>query len=129
MSVGGALPAGTFFIRVRAVVDGVEGQASSEVILTSPSTNQAPAPPMTLHSSVSAGIVSLTWIAAPGNTESYVIEVGTASGQTNLGSFDAGVLDTNISAPVPPGTYYVRVRARNAFGSSGASNEVVVVVP
>lgn len=37
--------------------------------------------------------------------------------------------DTTSSAPVPSGTYFVRIRAANAFGVSAPTNEVSVVVP
>lgn len=128
-TISGALPAGTFFVRVRAVVGGVEGQASSEIVLTSPSAPLPPSAPAGLVASVSGAIVSLSWMSAPGNAESYVIDAGSSPGQSNLASFDTGTLDTTFAAAVFPGTYYVRIRARNAFGSSPASNEVAIVVP
>jgi hypothetical protein len=34
-----------------------------------------------------------------------------------------------FSTNAPPGTYYVRVRAANACGTSGPSSEIVVSVP
>jgi hypothetical protein len=71
----------------------------------------------------------LTWSAAAGNATTYVIEAGTASGLADLGTLPTGYLDTTFSTPVPAGTYFVRIRAANAFGASGPSNEVVVVVP
>jgi predicted phage tail protein len=40
---------------------------------------------------------------------------------------DSGSL-ARLTATAPPGTYYVRVRARNACGTSPASNEIVIVV-
>jgi hypothetical protein len=40
-----------------------------------------------------------------------------------------GTLDTTFSTHVPSGTYFVRVRAANAFGHSAPSNEVTIVVP
>jgi len=125
----GGLAPGTYYVRVRAVVAGVEGASSSEVILTIPASPAAPAAPDGLGAVVTGGAVSLAWTAAAGNAESYVIEAGTSPGQSNLGVVDTGVLDTTFVANVPPGTYYVRVRARNSFGTGPASNEAVVVVP
>ena len=127
--ISGALPPGTFYVRVRAVVNGVEGQASSEVVLTIPAAPVPPSAPAGLAASVGGGTVSLSWTAAAGNAESYVIEAGTLPGQANLASFDTGVLDTGFSARVAPGTYYVRIRARNAFGLSAPSGEATFVVP
>jgi hypothetical protein len=127
--VSGTLPPGTYFTRVRGVGTGGPGAASSEVIVTVPSTSTPPNAPGTLSASVAGGVVTLTWGAASGNATTYVIEAGTASGLANVGALPTGVLDTTFSTPAPSGTYFVRVRAANAFGQSLPSNEVTVVVP
>jgi hypothetical protein len=59
----------------------------------------------------------------------YVLDVGTQSGATNIGSLPTGHLDTTLTTPAPSGTYFVRVRVVNVFGSSAATNAVQVVVP
>ncbi len=127
--VTGVLAAGTSFIRVRGVGDTGPGPAGSEVIVSVPSTSTPPSAPGPLTASVSAGVVTLTWGAATGNATSYVIEAGTAAGLANIGALPTGNLDTTWSTFAPSGTYYVRVRAANAFGLSAATNDVTVVVP
>jgi hypothetical protein len=58
-----------------------------------------------------------------------VIEAGTTSGSSNITVFDTGSTATGLTVNnVPPGTYYVRVRGRDASGTGPASNEVMVVV-
>src|SRR4029077_17652891 len=60
---------------------------------------------------------------------SYTIEAGTGSGRTDLASFSTGSTSTSYStAGVSSGVYYVRVRASNAAGASGTSNESVLTV-
>ena len=127
--VSGVLAPGVYYTRVRGVGPTGEGTPSSEVIVTVPSTSTAPEAPRGLTSSAIGNVVSLNWTAAAGNAQSYVIDVGTASGLSNIGSLATGNLDTTFATPAPNGAYYVRVRAANVFGSSPPSNEVVVVVP
>jgi hypothetical protein len=131
--VSGTLPAGTYFTRVRGVGSSRVGAASSEVIVTVPSTSTPPNAPGTLSATVqpafASGVVTLGWGAASGNATTYVIEAGSASGLADIGTFTTGVLDTGFSTLVPFGTYYVRIRAANAFGASLPSNELVVTVP
>jgi hypothetical protein len=127
--VAGALAAGTYYVRVRGLGLNGEGAASSEVIATVPPTSTPPAAPGPLTASVTGGVVTLSWGAAAGNATSYVIEAGTAAGLTNVGALPTGHLDTTWSTPAPAGTYFVRVRAANAYGLSPATNEVTVVVP
>lgn len=127
-SVGGTLPPGRYYVRVRAVDGGETSPPSNEVVLLVPDGIAAPGAPGTLGASVSGGVVSLTWGAATG-AASYVIDAGSVSGASNLGSFPLAGTGTTFSAPVPRGTYFVRIRAVNAAGSSAPSNEVTVVVP
>jgi len=58
----------------------------------------------------------------------FVIEAGSAPGATNIAVFDTGGSGTALTAVATPGTYFVRVRARNTCGTSPPSNEVVVTV-
>ena len=90
-----------------------------------------PGPPRNLTALVGGGTVVLTWSApsSGGAPSSYVIQAGSSSGSSDLASFDTGNIDQSFTATdVPAGTYFVRVRARNATSTSDASNEVVIVV-
>ena len=70
--------------------------------------------------------ITLLWNAAPAATD-YIVEAGTSSGAGNVASIpQAG---TSLVAEAPAGTYYVRVRPRNACGSGWWSNEVTITVP
>ena len=64
---------------------------------------------------------------APGTYFAFT-EVSSA-GLSNITTFNTGNAGTTFAVPgVPPGTYYVRLRALNGQGASPVSNEVVVVV-
>lgn len=89
-----------------------------------------PAPPRPdLHATVtrppgqSTGVVELEWTSSPA-TVTYVLEAGTAPGAANL--LRQAVTGTTLRAEnVPPGTYYVRLRAVGAVGDA-VSNELLV---
>jgi hypothetical protein len=85
-----------------------------------------PAPPASLTALVNGGTVRLAWNRSAG-AQGYRIDGGTAAGQSNLGTFAVGDVD-GLESLVPPGVYYVRVRATNLHGVSAPSNEVVVTV-
>jgi hypothetical protein len=90
----------------------------------------APGPSGNLTGSVSGSTVTLTWLApASADATSYVIEAGSFPGAINLASFDTGTSSTTLTVTaVPPGTYYVRARAKNSTGTSAPSNEIVLNV-
>lgn len=87
--------------------------------------------PDTLTATSSGSSVTLTW-GAPASGDpvvTYVIEAGSASGLANLATFATNSAATTFSASgVGNGTYYVRVRAQNAAGTSAPSNEAILVV-
>jgi hypothetical protein len=86
--------------------------------------------PSALTSAVAGSTVTLAWQPpASGVPLSYVIEAGSSTGAANLAVFDTGSTATTLAVPnVPPGTYFVRIRARTAGGTSSPSNEIVVSV-
>jgi titin len=91
----------------------------------------APGPSGNLAGAVSGSTITLTWVAPTSGdpATSYLVEAGSSPGAANLASFDTGNAATALTATdVPPGTYYVRVRARNSSGTSAPSNEVVLTV-
>jgi hypothetical protein len=107
--------------------------------------NLPPREPQNLQSTYVGGILTLTWMPpGPGGgaPTSYVIRAGYLPSLSNLADFDTGSLATTFSTFVPPGfpppdttgssinpggTMFLRVHARNAVGTSAASNIVNVV--
>ncbi|MEZ5293881.1 MAG: fibronectin type III domain-containing protein [Vicinamibacterales bacterium] len=129
-SLQAAVPRGVYYIRVRGTNDLGTGPASNELQLLV-GTSAPPGPPGGLVGTVSGQLLSLSWQppSSGGAVDGYVLEAGTAPGLSNIGAIPLPPSPTAIQAPgVPPGTYYLRVRARNAGGTSQPSNEVSVVV-
>lgn len=94
--------------------------------------NGATAPPSTpvnISTAVQGNRVTITWMpAASGSAPtSYLVEAGTTLGATNVGTF--AVTGTTLAADgVPPGGYYVRIRARNANGTSAPTGDYGIAV-
>ena len=81
---------------------------------------------VSLTSTVSGTNVTLRWAAGGGCPASnFAVRAGTAPGLSNVPVLGSALVLTTAGLP---GTYYVRVVAQNAFGSSGPSNEVVVQI-
>ncbi|MGH7484798.1 MAG: fibronectin type III domain-containing protein, partial [bacterium] len=70
--------------------------------------------------------VTIAWSAPQscGAPTSYVVEVGTAPKLANVESQATDGAETSVVWPLLPGTYYVRVRGRNAAGTGQPSNVV-----
>jgi predicted phage tail protein len=78
---------------------------------------------------VSGRTVNLSWQAAAGAVDGHVLEAGSQPALSNLARVPLGNVLSFSAADVPPGTYYVRVRAFNAAGQGPPSNELTVLVP
>jgi glucose/arabinose dehydrogenase len=121
-------PPGTYFARIRAVNGMGAGATSNEVSFTLAGSGPCVSPPPApagLAAQTWGLLAQLFWYAAPSAT-SYVLEVGLAPGQAAL-STNVGPL-VEFSTTAPAGTYFARVRAVNACGSSPPSNEAQVTL-
>lgn len=124
---------GTHFMRVLSTSDSGTSAPSNEVIVkvAADACSTPPDAPAGLSARVIADTVTLVWqAAATGCTAtSYVIQAGSSPGLSNLAYFSTGSPATTFTATsVTAGTYYVRILAANAAGTSAASNEITVVV-
>lgn len=89
-----------------------------------------PSPPTTVGATALDGVVTLRWSppALGGRPEAYLLDAGVTPGGTEVA---AGVPLSGLAQSfgnVPPGTYYLRLRAANAHGVSRATGDVMVVV-
>jgi Tol biopolymer transport system component len=125
--VANGVGSGLYFIRVRATNSYGKSGPSNEVAVSV----AVPGAPRGLTGTVTGSSISLSWTApaSGGAPTSYTIEAGSAPGLANLATVATGSTATTFNAPgVASGTYYVRVRATNATGASGPSNEVILQV-
>jgi hypothetical protein len=122
------VPAGSYYVRVRAANDDGTGPASNEVIVTVEPL-RVPGAPSGLTASRVGNEVTVTWNAPTtgGAVSTYQLEAGSSSTLSNLAVVT--VSGTTFRAAAAAGTYYVRVRAVNAAGVGAASNEVMVAIP
>jgi hypothetical protein len=93
-------------------------------------TLQPPAAPTGMTVTTSGQTLTFRWTqpASCSLATNYRMEAGTGPGLANLGVGRTGSTATTfIVSNVAAGTYYVRVRAENAAGLSGPSNDVVAV--
>ena len=90
---------------------------------------EPPGMPRHLTVSIAGSLLTFNWQPPTdgGVPSSYQLEAGSTAGATDIGTFPLG-LTPAVTASAPPGTYYVRVRARNLAGLSVPSNEVVATV-
>jgi Putative binding domain, N-terminal/Fibronectin type III domain/Viral BACON domain len=122
-AAGNSGPARSGYITVTA------GGASARLTVNQNGTCDLPGTPGFLGwttAGMATGSVQLSWGPATGTVTSYVIEVGTTVGGTDVAVIDTG---SNTSSYTLTGLttsvnfYHVRVRARNSCGASGPSNE------
>lgn len=127
-----AAPNGVFALSVTATNAAGTGPESNSVSVTLPSVPAPPGAPTSLTATVFGSTATFTW-AAPatgGPVGNYAIIAGLTPGfAVPLGSLPLPAGSTTTTIPgIPPGTYYLRVLAQNAGGSSASSNEVAITV-
>jgi len=132
------VPAGTYYVRVRAFAGCGASAPSNEVALVVPAEGgggSCPGAPQELAASVSGNNVTFTWIApVSGTPTSYVIQAGSQPGGANLANFDTNSTAVSLNAAgTPAGSYYTRVYGKSSSCAAPtflgpASKEILVVV-
>jgi hypothetical protein len=132
------LSSGSYYARVAAVSALGAGDPSTDVNFSVTGTECAvPSFRAALTSRVAGSTVLLKWSPVdPARADeddrvalvSYVLEVGSVSGATNIFPELSVQRASSLRTQAPPGQYFVRIRPMNACGKGVASNEVRVVV-
>jgi hypothetical protein len=119
--------AGTYYVRVVAVNADGTSAPSNEVTVVLTSGCAAPSAPLNLRAIIRGSEAFVFWRQpASGTPSGYSLQAGTASGQT-FQQFATG--GTTLNANVGSGTYFLRVVANSACGTSPASNEIQISFP
>lgn len=119
-------PSGSFYVRIRAIVNGVATGPTNE-IRVDVNVPVAPSAPAGLTGTVNGGAVALSWrnTFGGGTPRNVILDVnGTLSGSVPLGAAESFVYPA-----MPGGTYTFSVRAQNAGGTSLSSNAVTLSFP
>lgn len=124
------VPSGVFYLRVRGVNGYGVGPESDDVELVVVNGVSPPGTPQHLLASVTAGQLLVTWQPPSdgGRPAAYRLEAGRSYLDADIAALDLGNTTAFSYSNIPPGNYFLRVRAANAAGIGEASNEVLLRV-
>ena len=116
------MPAGPAFIRVRP-----QGstEVSNEIVA---GCFAPPLPPTALTTTMNGANLALAWTPPAGAVTAYTFIAGTTAGSSNAATVTLPGTHTSIGGTVPGGTFFARVTATNACGTSGPSGEVFFTI-
>lgn len=125
------VPPGVYFVRFRRANVAGESEPSLDTQVV---VGGVPSPPDRagdIRAAIVRRTVAMSWAppAGPTAADYYVIEAGLAARTTALRLRTADKQPQYVVHDVPPGAYFVRVRAANALGEGVASRDTRIVVP
>lgn len=125
------VPAGAYFVRVIGENGCGRGTPSADAVVRVGGVMEPPATPLLLSATSSGGVVRITWLpsAAGGAATGHVLEAGSGPALFDLAALTLGAETTVTATGVPPGTYYLRLRAVNPGGTSAPTGDITLVVP
>ena len=128
---GGSGAAGTYYVRVVAANAEGRGAPSNEVVVVLTGSGGGgclpPSAPLNLRAIIRGGEAFIFWRQpAVGPVSGYTLQAGLGSGQT-FAQFPTA--NPALNTVQSSGSYFLRVIASNACGSSPASNEIQVSFP
>jgi hypothetical protein len=125
------VPPGHYYLRVRGRNAAGVGPASSDYELTvNADGSGARDAPSGFGIFTVGNKLHAVWAPSEygGATTDYLVEVGTATGLANIGTYPIATSVFELEPLPPAGVYFLRVRGRNAFSIGKPSNEVMLVI-
>lgn len=126
-SLNAVAATGTYYVRLRSVNAAGQSEPTRDVRLDMGCT-VPPGVPVSLQAAIAGPNVTLNWLKGTGNVARYILEAGSGPGLRNQAIATIPAPSTTFSAVAPPGTYFIRVRAANACGTSDPSGEIFINV-
>lgn len=130
-AIAAVVSPGTYWVRAAAATLAGLGPFSAPVAFVAGGTAALPVPvaPRDLLATQDGTRVVLRWNGSADDVvTSHRIELGSAPGLHDLGTFDTGTPMRLAAAPLPAGAYWVRVRAGNAAGYGAPSADLPFTV-
>jgi hypothetical protein len=125
----GPIGGGTYYVRIRAVNGTAVGPASNEIALPVTGACQAPGAPTNFGSIIRGSFGLFQWNAGNGGRPAtYIVQASFGPNDPNP-PVQIPLGTPYFTIGIPAGTFYVRVVAANACGTSLPSNEIVVTSP
>ena len=127
-TIGGQVPPGSYFARVRAMSPMSTSLPTADVSFAVGPPDRPAAP---LDATVITEGTRLTFEWQPPSTgapPAYLLEAGTVEGRSDAATIPLGGTATSFTIDAPPGRYWGRVRAVSAVGVSAPSGELVIDV-
>lgn len=126
------IPPGRFYVRLRGANQYGVGPPSDDVeLVVAPNGTSLPTPPRDFMTFLANGVLQAQWqpAAVPGEAVSgYVLEAGLATGGTIV-ALPLGLTTFATIGNVPPGAFFLRLRAVNSAGLGAPSQERLIVSP
>lgn len=125
-------PNGVYLVTMQATNAVGAGPESTAVTVTLPTVPPAPGAPTSLVANVAGNTATFSWNppSSGGAVANYLLVAGVTPGfAVPLAALPLPAGSTSTVVPgVPAGTFYVRVVAQNAGGTSAPTNEAVLTV-
>jgi hypothetical protein len=122
--------AGIYHVVVQALSSCGSSGPSNVVTYVEPAP-AIPGAPHTFTGTTGPGSASLNWNppVTGSKVDDYILEAGFSPGDTAIRVPLPGNVPGIAFTGVPPGTYFVRIKASNEVGTSPPSNEIALTVP
>ena len=122
------VPPGSFLVRARTTGAATGGEEVTNEVPVRGGCTAAPPMPTDFVASVTGATLALSWTAPDALVTAYRLSAGSAAGLSDVVTVPLPGTQTSIAGAVPAGTYFMRLTAANACGTSAPTSELFVTI-